>query len=82
MDIMEKGDGMFAVKGIVQGNAVIIGEDLSQYQGREAIVTVPEPPAGNRATKDRIPGIAKGKFVCPDTLDEGDELIADWFEEK
>ena len=36
----------------------------------------------DRATKDRVPGTAKGKFVCPDTLDEGDELIADWFEGK
>ena len=27
-------------------------------------------------------GIAKGKFVCPDSIDEDNELIADWFEGK
>ena len=73
---------MFAVKGIVQGNAVVIGEELSQYQGHEAIVTVLEIPAGNRAAKDRVPGVAKGKFVCPANIDESNDLIADWFEGK
>ena len=28
----------------------------------------------------RKPGIAKGKFVCPDDIDEDNELIASWFE--
>ena len=30
----------------------------------------------------RKPGIAEGKFVCPDNIDEDNELIASWFEGK
>ena len=30
----------------------------------------------------RKPGIAKGKFVCPDDIDEDNEMIASWFEGK
>ena len=71
---------VFAVKGIVQGNTVVLDEEMSRYQGREAIVTVLDLPAGHSPGKDRVPGIAKGKFVCPDDIDEGNELIADWFE--
>ena len=73
---------MFAVRGIVKGNAVALNEEMSEYQGREAIVTVldqdaPTPPPPR---KDRVPGIAKGKFVCPDDMDEDSELISQWFE--
>lgn len=71
---------MFAVRGIVKGNAVSLNEEMSEYQGREAIVTVLDIPAEVRKGKDRVPGIAKGKFVCPDDIDEDGELIAQWFE--
>ncbi len=30
----------------------------------------------------RKPGIAEGKFVCPDDIDEDNEMIASWFEGK
>ena len=33
-------------------------------------------------TVARNPGIAKGKFVCPDDIDEDNEMIASWFEGK
>lgn len=33
-----------------------------------------------KKSPDRRPGIAKGKFVCPDDIDEDNELIAQWFE--
>ena len=36
----------------------------------------------DHAAKGRVPGIAKGIFECPDNLDEGNDLIADWFEGK
>ena len=73
---------MFAVRGIVKGNAVALNEEMSAYQGREAIVTVldqdaPTPPPPR---KDRVLGIAKGKFVCPDNIDEDNDLIARLFE--
>ena len=71
---------MFAVRGIVKGNAVALNEEMSAYQGREAIVTVLDVPAEIRKGKDRVPGIAKGKFVCPDDMDEDGDLIAQWFE--
>ena len=71
---------MFAVRGIVKGNAVALNEEMSAYQGREAIVTVLDVPAEIRKGKDRVPGIAKGKFVCPDDMDEDGELISQWFE--
>ena len=32
--------------------------------------------------KVRKPGIAEGKFVCPDDIDEDNDLIASWFEGK
>lgn len=72
---------MFAVRGIVNGNTVEVGEKLSEYQGMEAIVTILDFSAEERKPKDRTPGIAKGKFVCPDDMDEENELIAKWFEE-
>ena len=29
----------------------------------------------------RKPGIAKGQFVCPESIDEDNELIEKWFKE-
>ena len=35
---------------------------------------------GLGAKKGCVLGIAKGKFVCPDDIDEDNEMIARWFE--
>ena len=71
---------MYAVKGIVKGNTVVVSDEMSQYQGKEAIVTVLDMSAGTHKGKNRVPGIAKGKFVCPDDIDEDNEEIARMFE--
>ena len=71
---------MYAVKGIVKGNTVVVDDEMSQYQGKEAIVTVLDMSAGTHKGKNRVPGIAKGKFVCPDDIDEDNEEIARMFE--
>ena len=71
---------MFSAKGFVQGNVVVVGKEMRDYQGKEAIVTVLDIPATPTGKKNRVLGIAKGKFVCPDNFDEDNELIARWFE--
>ena len=72
---------MLAVKGIVQGNTVILAEEMERYQGQEAIVTILDAPRTQKR-KDRVPGIAKGKFVCPQDIDAENDQIAGWFEGK
>ena len=71
---------MFAVKGIVKGDAVVVGEEMLNYQGKEAIVTILDMPLGIHKSKNRVPGVAKGKFVCPDDIDKDNDLIARLFE--
>ena len=73
---------MFAVKGIVQGNVVVVNEELLPFDGREVIVTVLDVPEKPDKKNERVLGLAKGKFVCPDDFDEDNELIAQWFEGK
>ncbi len=73
---------MLAVKGVVQGDVVVVDEAISKYQGCDVIVTILTPPAKKKPKKNRAPGIAKGKFVCPDDIDADNELIAGWFEGK
>lgn len=71
---------MFSAKGFVQGNVVVVGKEMLNHQGKEAIVTVLDTPAPPTGKKNRVLGIAKGKFVCPDNFDEDNELITRWFE--
>lgn len=65
---------MFSAKGFVQGNVVVVGKEMRDYQGKEAIVTVLDTPAAPTGKKNRVLGIAKGKFVCPDDFDDGNEM--------
>ncbi len=53
-------------------------EIIIARNGRPAARLVPLKPAG---TGQRI-GIAKGKYVIPNNIDEDNELIADLFEGK
>ena len=74
---------MFAVKGVIQGNTVLVDDAaIMKYDGRDVIVTILDTL---QLRKDgtlfsRKPGIAKGKFICPDDIDEDNEMIAQWFE--
>ena len=36
--------------------------------------------AKTQVVAQRMAGVAKGKFVCPDDIDADNELIASWFE--
>ena len=57
-----------------------ISEEMLAFQGREAIVSILDSSEKLGRKKDRVLGLAKGKFVCPDDFDEDNELIAQWFE--
>ena len=48
---------------------------------KEAIVTILDMPMGIHKSENRVPGVAKGKFVCPDDIDEDNDLIVRLFEE-
>ncbi|MBQ9528440.1 MAG: hypothetical protein IJR68_12620 [Fretibacterium sp.] len=74
---------MYAVKGVIQGNTVLIDDAaVTKYDGHDAIVTIldatPYKNAGSGLA--RRPGIARGKFICPDNIDEDNERISQWFE--
>ena len=76
---------MLALRGIVRGNTVLLEEPgLEKYDGLEAIVTILSAPSGKSESGSsgvRAPGVAEGKFVCPDSIDEDNDLIAKWFGE-
>ena len=45
---------MLAVKGIIQGNAVVIeDEDIKKYEGKDVIVTILDYPYKKQQTKYR-----------------------------
>ena len=73
---------MFAVRGVIRGNTVLVDDAaVTGYDGSDVIVTVLDMPPhrGEGKTVSRRPGIAKGKFICPDNIDEDNETIAQWF---
>ena len=73
---------MFAVRGVIQGNTVLVdGAAVTGYDGSDVIVTILDTPSCRGVEKaiSRKPGIAKGKFICPDNIDEDNEMIAQWF---
>ena len=74
---------MFAVRGVIQDNTVLVdGAAIMGYDGRDVIVTVLDTSSHKREGNElsRSPGIARGKFVCPDDIDEDNEMIAQWFQ--
>ena len=73
---------MFAVRGVIRGNTVLVDDAaVTEYDGNDVIVTVLDTPLykAEKNTMSRRPGIAKGKFICPDNIDEDNEMIAQWF---
>ena len=73
---------MFAVRGVIRGNTVLVDDAaVTGYDGSDVIVTVLDTPLykAEKNTMSRRPGIAKGKFICPDDIDEDNEMIAQWF---
>ena len=38
------------------------------------------PVENETSQKERRPGAAEGKFLCPEDIDADNALIADWFE--
>ncbi|MBQ9564843.1 MAG: hypothetical protein IJU98_04570 [Synergistaceae bacterium] len=74
---------MFAVKGVIQGNTVLMDDaEVTKYDGHDAIVTILDAASYKNVgiVPARKPGIAKGKFICPDNIDEDNERISQWFE--
>ena len=74
---------MFAVRGVIQGNTVLVDDAaITGYDGSDVIVTILDVSSYSRKKKtvSRTPGIAKGKFICPDNIDTDNEQIAQWFE--
>ena len=52
---------MLSIKGVIQGNMVVLGEDISKYDGREVIVTILD----YRDKKEEVEKINSDKFVTP-----------------
>ena len=67
---------MFAVRGVIRGNTVLVDDTaVTGYDGSDVIVTVLDTPPYRveKSAMSRRPGIAKGKFMCPDNIDEDNE---------
>ena len=64
---------MLALKGIIQGNTVIVeDENIQAYEGNDAIVTILDFPYGKRKRRN----IDLDKFVIPTELGQNaDEYV-------
>ena len=52
---------MLSIKGVIQGNMVVLGEDISKYDGREVIVTILDYPY----KKEELEKLNLDRFVTP-----------------